>query len=272
MADPKSILLHIDGTARCVERVRVARQLAETFSAEVKALYAVTPSLLRYPMALEGGVVSGGDMAIIDDECRDQAHAAYTAASAGSPLLSWAEPTGDTRDFANQALYCDLMLLGQRDPDDKSSVYIPPDFLTALLVQTGRPALVLPYAGSIAPIGRTVLVAWKPTPEAARAVSAALPWLRRAEHVHVISYGDSPDKALQAQQQYLQAHGVAAQLHRGGPELGKAGEDLLSRAADLSADLLVMGCYGHSRAREWVLGGATRTVLQSMTLPVLMAH
>ena len=71
---------------------------------------------------------------------------------------------------------------------------------------------------------------------------------------------------------YLRLHGVAAQWHHRGEEPAELGELLLSQAFDLGADLLVMGCYGHGRAREWMLGGVSRTVLRSMTLPVLMAH
>jgi nucleotide-binding universal stress UspA family protein len=71
---------------------------------------------------------------------------------------------------------------------------------------------------------------------------------------------------------FLHHHGIKATVHRGGPPTRELGELLLSLAADLQADLLVMGCYGHGRAREWALGGATRTVLRSMTLPVLMVH
>lgn len=269
----KSILLHIDGTARCVERVRVVRQLVESFDAKATALYGVMPSFMRYPVAMEGGAMAAAELARLDDECRDRARAAFLSASAASPRLTWVELAGDAPwGFARQSLYADLVVLGQRDASDPASDGTPSDFLPSLLVETGRPALVLPYAGPIAPIGRTVLVAWKPTREAARAVSAALPWLRRAAQVHVVCHGEDPGPSLQAQQRYLQAHGVATTLHRGGPEQGGAGENLLSQAADLGADLLVMGCYGHSRTREWVLGGATRSVLQSMTLPVLMVH
>ena len=265
--------MHIDGSARCVERVRVARQLAETFDAQVTALYGVTPSLWRYPMAAEAGAMVAGELAKLDAEFRDRAKAAFAAASAGSSRMTWAELTNDAPwAFARHALVADLMLLGQRDEGDVAAVETAPDFVSSMLVESGRPALLLPYAGPLATIGRNVLVAWKPTREAAHAVTAALPWLRRAEQVHVIGYGDEADAALQSLQRYLQAHGVTAKPHRGGPEPGNAGESLLSEAADRSADLLVMGCYGHSRAREWVLGGATRSVLQSMTLPVLMAH
>lgn len=71
---------------------------------------------------------------------------------------------------------------------------------------------------------------------------------------------------------YLKLHGVEATWHREGEEPEELGQLLLSRTFDLEADLLVMGCYGHSRVREWLLGGTSRVVLQSMTLPVLMAH
>ena len=82
---------------------------------------------------------------------------------------------------------------------DEASSGTPPDFVPNLLIETGRPALVLPYAGPTAQIGRNVLVAWKQTREAARAISAALPWLVRADHVHVVCYGDTPDLVFQAQ-------------------------------------------------------------------------
>ena len=141
-----------------------------------------------------------------------------------------------------------------------------------MLVESGRPALILPYAGAIGPIGNTVLVAWKETREAARAVTCALPWLRRAGAVHVMAYGDGADDSMRALERYLAAQGVAATTHVRGEEEQDMGNALLSRAADVGADLLVMGSYGHSRAREWVLGGATRTILQTMTLPVLMSH
>lgn len=117
-----------------------------------------------------------------------------------------------------------------------------------------------------------MLVAWKETRTSARAVSAALPWLQWAGQVHAVRFGEDVEGQLQSLQDYLQAHGVHIKPHAGGPEDSDVGERLLSMAADVGADLLVMGCHGHGRTREWVPGGATRTVLASMTLPVLMAH
>ncbi|VTU22234.1 universal stress protein [Variovorax sp. PBL-E5] len=273
MQTPKSILLHLDSSARVVERIKVARQLAETFNAEVTGLPCTMSALMRYPFALEGAAQALAIMQDLDRQCRDKAYAAFTAVGSGSPRFKWEEPMGDAPwGFARRALYCDLMILGQRDAGDPAAGELPGDFLPSLLVESGRPALVLPYAGPIAPIGRTVLVAWKETRESARAVSAALPWLRRAATVHVVSYGEDIESSLEALQVYLRAQGVTATLQQGGPQDDEVGGRLLSLAADRSADLLVMGCYGHSRAREWVLGGATSSILQSMTLPVLMSH
>lgn len=274
MQTPGSILLHLDGSARTVERIKLARQLAETFDAEVTARPCTLSALMRYPYAIEGAAEAVAIMQEIDKAVRDKMHATFMANTAGSQRLHWAEPESDGPwGFARRALYADLMILGQRDRDDPMDGELPGDFLPSVLVQSGRPALVLPYAGPIGPIGRNVLVAWKETREAARAVTAALPWLRTAARVHAVSYGEYAEGALQRLQEYLRAQGVAnATLHPGGNKEDDAGNKLLSFAADLSADLLVMGCYGHSRAREWVMGGATLSILQWMTLPVLMSH
>lgn len=274
MPTPRSILLHLDGSARAAERIKLARQLAETFDAQVTARPCTLSALMRYPFAIEAAAEAVAIMQEIDKAARDKMHTTFMAHSAGSQRLHWAEPESDGPwGFARRALYADLMILGQRDRGDPMDGELPGDFLPSVLVQSGRPALVLPYAGSIGPVGRNVLVAWKETREAARAVTAALPWLRTADRVHAVAYGNDAEGSLLRLQDYLRAQGIAnATLHPGGNKDDDAGNKLLSFAADLGADLLVMGCYGHSRAREWVLGGATLSILQWMTLPVLMSH
>jgi len=274
MPTPRSILLHLDGSARATERIKLARQLAETFDAQVTARPCTLSALMRYPFAIEAAAEAVAIMQEIDKAARDKMHATFMAHSAGSQRLHWAEPESDGPwGFARRALYADLMILGQRDRNDPMDGELPGDFLPSVLVQSGRPALVLPYAGPIGPVGRNVLVAWKETREAARAVTAALPWLRTAVRVHAVAYGNDAEGSLLRLQDCLRAQGIAnATLHPGGNKDDDAGNKLLSFAADLGADLLVMGCYGHSRAREWVLGGATLSILQWMTLPVLMSH
>ncbi len=274
MQNPRSILLHLDGSARTVGRIKLARELAETFDAEVTAQPCTVSALMRYPYAIEAAAEAVAIMQEIDKDARDKMHATFMQHGAGSPRLHWSEPESDGPwGFARRALYADLLVLGQRDRNDPMDGELPGDFLPSLLVQSGRPALVLPYAGPVGPVGGKVLVAWKETREAARAVSAALPWLRKAGRVDAVAYGEGANESLQSLQAYLRLQGVGeVRLHPGGDKDDDVGNRLLSLAADLSADLLVMGCYGHSRAREWVMGGATLSMLQWMTLPVLMSH
>ncbi|MBB3176794.1 universal stress protein [Variovorax sp. Sphag1AA] len=273
MQTPKSILLHLDSSPRATVRIRLARALADTFEAEVTGLPCALTALMRYPFALTSAPDAICIMKELDKECRDKALALFMEAAAGSPRLRWEESAGDEPwAFARRALYADLLVIGQRNEEDPDAADLPPDFVSSVLVECGKPALIVPYAGTVEEVGQTVLIAWKETRESARAVTAALPWLARARAVHVVGYGEAAEPSLGSLQAYLRAQGVNASVRVGGRDDTEIGERLLSLAADVSADLLVMGCYGHSRAREWVVGGATRSILQSMTLPVLMAH
>lgn len=276
MPTPKSILLHLDNSDHTQRRVQIAHGLADAFDADVTAQYCVTPGMQLYPMAVTSGAVGAAMLADIDDERRRNAQAAFAVAASDRPRLKWSDEKGVAPwNFWRRALYCDLMILEQHDASDPAAVDISSGFIPTLIVDSGVPALIIPYAGVVGSVGRTVLVAWKETREAARAVAAAGPWLAGANAVHLACYSDESGGQLQALADRLKARGIAAKLHRGGPEGGEggdAGENLLSLAMDVGADLLVMGCYGHGRAREWILGGVTRTILQSMTLPVLMVH
>jgi nucleotide-binding universal stress UspA family protein len=190
----------------------------------------------------------------------------------------WREmPEGLEGDPALHARYADLTILGQLDPDRSEADLIRPRPEHVTLA-SGRPILVVPYAGNLDNIGRRVLVGWNATREAARAVSDAMPLLAAAEIVIVLTidpqegphgHGELPGADISL---HLARHGVKAEIERTAAAGLPVGEVILSRAADLGADLLVMGAYGHSRARELWLGGATRSLLRSMTLPVLMSH
>lgn len=274
----KQLLVHLDASPQAAQRLEAACRIGQAHGAAVTALYAVTPGFVELPFAPEIGPGVAASLHERDDELRTRARAAFDKVLAEPGMkASWAEVGNDPimGVFAQQALYADLLVLGQADPAGKRAEGVPADFVETVLVSSGKPALVLPFIGAPSTIGETVVVAWKPTREAARAVSAALPLLQRARQVHVLSWSDA-DEAVGGEGlslgAYLQLHGVKAIWHRETQEPDLLGELLLSRAFDLEADLLVMGCYGHSRAREWVLGGTSRTVLRSMTLPVLMAH
>jgi nucleotide-binding universal stress UspA family protein len=275
----RQILVHLDATASSLPRLSAARRIAQQQGAGLAALYAVTPSFVEMPYAAEAGPALAATLQQMDEERRAAVLKAFDAEmTLPGPMATWTE-TSDLPTVgavAQQALYADLLVLGQHDAADLASRCVPPDFVESVMIASGRPGLVLPSIGWARPIGENIAIAWKETPESARALQAAMPFLQRAGRVHVLSWSEEGaprfgGKGLDLQG-YLRVHGVEAVFHHGGPAPDELGEILLSRVFDLGADLLVMGCYGHGRAREWILGGVSRTLLSSMTLPVLMAH
>ena len=278
MNEIRSILLHQDASAESARRVHLAHRLAAAHGAQLEVLYAITPALLQYPMATSTDSQIAAMLMVSDAQTRELAKAAFEreVRGAGYTDVVWGDGNDDpVSNFKRHAFASDLMVLAQLETDSRLLAQVPVDFVASVLIETGKPALVLPGAFREGDIGRTVLIAWKPTPSSVRAVTAALPFLRRAERIHLATWqdssGDDRNNPLPIER-YLQRHGITVTVHQGGRPPGDMGELLLALAADLHADVLVMGCYGHSRVREWVLGGVTRSVLRAATLPLLMAH
>ncbi len=189
--------------------------------------------------------------------------------AAGLANTEWLALEGDVGEVASLcARYSDLAVIGQTDPEGPTAGSAR-DLPERMLLGSGRPALVVPYAGRFDSIGQRVLVAWNGSREATRAVNDALPLLERASRVIVLSVnppdpgsgrGAPPgaDIAL-----HLARHGVRAEASAVTTEDVRVDDMLLSQASDVNADLLVMGAYGHSRLGELVLGGATRHMPQA---------
>ena len=277
MTEYKQLLVHLDDSARNVPRLRAARAIAASHGSSVTACYAVKSSYLdaAYGADVAPALLEG--LAEWDEDRRERAHQTFDAeVRTPGPAVGWSEVNGIgcTMEFARQAFYADLLVLGQYDPSAPAGT--AGDFNETVMLMSGKPTLVIPYAGWSGSIRRDAVIAWKETREAARAVTAAIPVLLHAQTVHVLHWAkESPpavDGATLDLRNYLRLYGIEPVWHEGGEEPPTVGELALSRACDLGADLLVMGCYGHSRMRELVLGGMTRTLLRSMTLPVLMAH
>ena len=278
----KDLLVVLDFDPSVRVRVDLAATLAERFAAHLIGLY-------PFPMPEAPRHMGYYDPALLDPffaEWRQRAREAASnvraafehASSVRGVSAEWREvPAGPEADPALHARYADLAILGQLDPDrgDAELARPRPEQIT---LASGCPILVVPYAGHFENIGRRVLVAWNASREAARAVNDALPLLAAAELVTVLTidpregpegHGEVPGANISL---HLARRGVKAEVERTASAGLPVGEVLLSRAADLGADLIVMGAYGHSRARELLLGGATRSLLRSMTVPVLMSH
>jgi nucleotide-binding universal stress UspA family protein len=269
----QSILVHLDAGPHCSSRLRIARALGGQLGASVTAMYAVTPAYVDLSLVFTAGVAV--NTALLDlDESRLVAARKLVADVCADPgvQIEWRESReAPEREFMRQALYADLLVLGQHHGNHRETG-VQPDFAQSVVVASGKPALVVPRTEVHQRSFSTVLVAWKESRESARALSAALPLLCKAESVQVAVDSEITDSHRALLKRSLQRHGVEPQFRTLASPAPLVGEALLSMAANIGADLMVMGCYGHSRGRELILGGATRTVLHAMTVPVLMAH
>jgi nucleotide-binding universal stress UspA family protein len=279
MSPIKSILLHLDNAANGAIRLQAAQALAQELGAVVEARYAVTPVQMMYPYVFGAEVPIAAQMTTLEEDQRKkhrEVMAQLRAVASPSPPVTWTATTDDpVRGFVQHSWGADLLVLGQHAPETNFFSGVGEGFVPSVLIDSGKPALVLPYIHQGPVKAQTVLLAWKSSPQAARAATAALPWLQGAGQVHVAAWHDHAGEGSHTVldiESWLRQHGVKAVVHHEGPAGRDLGALMLSKAADVQADLLVMGCYGHSRTREWLLGGATRTVLRSMTLPVLMSH
>lgn len=276
----RSILVHADETARCDVRMDVAFELARAFGAHITALGLVPDIPILPSVEVSYGPELAAAHARAVRESLDPVKADFSqrARRAGVTSTEWREAHGDpVAAMALHARYADLLVVGQSDPSDDRSRPAP-GFLETLILSAGRPILVIPYAGSFTGIGSNVLVAWNASRESTRAVTDSLPLLKRAKGVAVVVvdpqeahdlYGETPGADISL---YLARHGANAKAYPTPSGSVDVGDVILSRASDIGADLIVMGAWGHSRARELIMGGATRSLLEQMTVPVLLSH
>jgi len=202
--------------------------------------------------------------------------AAFRAKLEGSGVVyEWStSDTGDEPTMRAASTACnvaDLVVASQYHDSIPAAAGYSPD---ELVLGTGRPVLIVPIAGDLAPVGKRVLIAWNGSREASRAAFDSLSLLQSDTEVRIIS-ADSPrgNATLAAMARTLSRHGIKPQPVSVSKSEGRSSaEEILKYAGEFGADLLVLGCYGHSRIRETVFGGATTRILRDMTLPVLMAH
>jgi nucleotide-binding universal stress UspA family protein len=275
----KDLLVHIDQGAHAEARLEAAIALARDHDAHLIGLHAISHPRIPNYIRMQIGEDVLKAQAAVAAEAAGRAEAAFQEQVARAGVRAeWRAVEGEPLPALTlHARYVDLAIVGQHDPsgEDASDDPTIPDQLLLLL---GRPVLVVPYAGSFPKIGETVLVAWDAGRLATRAVNDALPLLVAAKRVCVLavnphggSDGDgqipSADICL-----HLARHGVNAEAEHLYADDIDVGDVLLDRAADIGADLIVSGAYGHARWRELVLGGVTRHLLRHMAAPVLMAH
>ena len=274
----KTILVHVDTSARAAERIDAAARLALAFESHLvgTALTGLSPYL--YPIGGFDPVLPSVTLPI--EQLRAEAeHAldAFEARVRTTAVGSFERRRMDEEagmGLSLQARYCDLVVIGQTATGDGVPL-LRSDFPEYVLLHCARPVLVLPAQGRIGAIGEKVMVAWNGSANALRAITSAIALLQRARRVDLVvfnaddsQHGELPgaDMAL-----YLARHGVRVEVRSSAAD-SNAGAALVKQAADAGADLIVMGAYGHSRFREILLGGTTRAALLASPVPLWMAH
>lgn len=276
----KTILVHLNDDKRAQKLVGAAVVLGQAFQAHLIGLH-VFPAYRFYPPVpvafadeLERRVA-----ATIEGE-RERLRKVFEAATAGQPVVAeWRSITSNRREAASilteHSMASDLVIASQADAEwDLSDVLDVPD---ELALGGGVPVLVLPLGYSLTKIPQVVTVAWNGRRESVRALHDALPLLCLAERVQLVMVGDRSDV-----EGGLPDTEIASSLARHGPKvnlvripeggLSTVGEAIREFAVAQQSELLVMGCYGHSRLREFAFGGVTRHLLRDMTLPVMFSH
>jgi nucleotide-binding universal stress UspA family protein len=277
----RTVLANLNEISNNAAVMAAAAVLAREFDATVMGLY-VVPAARIYPSAYYEPIPEMFEAHRKHFDRQTQSvRAAFNAVFAGSSVRSDLRIENSSsplicENVTERARVCDLVLVSQTETDSKLGVEL--DFVPRVAIAAGRPVMVVPLESPLRSLSETVVVGWNGSREAARAAFDSLPILKRVKTVHIV-WVDTPGERLSPQSlpgeelaRSLKLHGVKAAVEQvsGGGE--DAGDVLLRTARDLGAGLLVIGAYGHSRLSEFILGGATRTVLRHMTCPVLLSH
>jgi len=276
----KSILVHVDQTAPAAERIRLAAAIAEDNQAHLIGTAMTGVSHLVF----EEGAFNQNDPAF-DHHLRNLRAYANKSLDDFTTLIKETRVSSVERrlldddavtGMTQQARYADLVVVGQFDPAC-GAPGVMADFPESVVINSVRPVLIMPHTRKFNALPKKIVVAWDASMTATRAIMNALPLLKRSSRTDIVifnptvnpeTHGEQPgaDMAL-----YLSRHGINVNVICRDTRVNE-GEALLSYCADEAMDLIVMGGYGHTRFREMVLGGATREILLSMTIPVLMTH
>lgn len=275
----KTILVHLNDPRRAERLLTAALSVAAHDKVHLIGLH-LAPSLAAIPplaVPYAGDVVN---VAVAEERgTTEKLKATFDRMTANQAVVAeWRAVevlSGDLAEIVvRHGRAADLVVASQSDPDWDFAPVL--DFPERIALSAGRPVLVVPNSGEIPSIGRSVMVAWNGSREAARAVFDALPLLQRAASVRVLGLSEAsrrpvgePDIGLAAA---LARHGVKAEAVQSVAGSGDIGEAILSRLAESDADLLVMGAWGHSRLHELVFGGVTRHIARHMTVPTLLSH
>jgi nucleotide-binding universal stress UspA family protein len=271
--DIGSILIHLDVAPASIGRLALARGLADRFGAQMTVLFGGGAEATQPAFAYSAAAALRAAEEVRGTHDLARARLQDLQAEHGGDTL-WCDVGSDlVPALLAEAAYADLLILGP--PHELGDVDIArPGHVESVILRAGVPTLVVPHPHRQDTVGDRALIAWDGSVHAARAIRAALPFLRGATEVHVATWSRQPTLAPASRigvVEWLKRHRIHARTHQRGPT-SRVGEALGQLARELRADLIVMGCYSHGPLRERMFGGATRSILTSLPAPVLMAH
>lgn len=263
----KNILAVLDYTPSSTARLELAIKLARQHTARLSGLYAVSHGYFEPKLNEAASHIDQVQSAFIEATGRAGVDAHWIGVDDGMVGVGVAEIVN------RHAYYYDLVVVGQDEPGTAER-NVPSGLPERIVLGSGRPVLIVPYAGNFTQLGQRVMLAWKAGRESTRAANDALPFLKKAAEVRVVEVnprtpGTTQGELLCAQ---LSLHGVAARPEHIIVEDLSIGDALLNRISDEGDDLLVMGAYAHTRLGSLALGDVARHILKHMTVPVLMSH
>ncbi|UYO95281.1 universal stress protein [Pollutimonas sp. M17] len=274
------IAIHLGHDEGLPRRLRAALQLATEHKAELIGIY--PPETVPHYYSETSPIPE--EMQKLADSRFEQARVSVQKTfleqtGTAGVRAQWRAPKGSAEEvLALHARYCDLLVMSKAGHRD-SAASLAPNLAEAVIMAAGKPVLMIPAVGEVNPIGRRVLFCWDHRREAARAFSDAAPLLHACSRLTVLTVDPHPDYLAGKDLHENDFADYCAALGYPKPrEIFKQSEDygvgniILNTATDEDSDLIVMGAYGHSRMRQWIMGGASRTLLNSMTVPVLMSH
>ena len=269
----KNILLHIHDDDEQPNRLGVALHLAQQTAGHLTCVQ-VTP-LEAYASDPYGGLF--GMAALIDTiHSSDKALRIATEAQLGRAAVPWEWHSCDgnvVETLIDRAMLADIVVLSQPASPARRLARQPLAIVGDVVMYTRCPVLVVPQGSDHMALDAPVVVAWNGSAEAAHALRLTLPMLKRASAVHIVEVSDdSHGMAAREAALWLSRNDIAADVHEWPAKGRRVSVALLHAAAELSAACMVMGAYGHSRLRETVLGGVTRELIATTTVPLLLAH
>lgn len=263
----KNILVVLDYSTACTARLELAIKLAKQHSAQLSGLYAISHGFFESKQ---------NEAASHSDQVQSAFNEATSRASIDARWIGVDESiigVGIAEIVNQHAYYYDLVVLGQDEPGNVARS-LPGNLPERVVLGSGRPVLVVPYAGNYAQFGERIMLAWKAGRESTRAANDALPFLKKADEVRVVEVNSPTPGTAQAELlcAQLELHGVTSRPEHIIVEEISIGDALLNRISDEGDDLLVMGAYAHTRLGSLVVGDVARHILRHMTVPVLMSH